>query len=279
MKRACVIGWPISHSRSPIIHNYWLRLYGISGSYDRRPVAPDALAEFLNGLAASGYVGCNVTLPHKEAAFSLVRPADPTTERLAAVNTIYVRDRQLLGTNTDGEGFVLGLKSQVQDFEFRNVKAVILGAGGAAAAICAALIAEGVSEVCVLNRTPTRSEALQRRFGPPLRVCDWEARSDSLEGASLLVNTTTLGMTGQPELDIRLDRLGHDAVVSDIVYSPLHTPLLRLASGRGLRIADGLGMLLHQAVRGFELWFGRRPEVTPELYNLVARDIEPGLAR
>lgn len=275
MKKACVIGWPISHSRSPLIHGYWLRQLGIDGSYERIPVQPESLAAFLRDLSLNGYSGCNVTIPHKEEAFSCVEPADQHTTRLRAVNTVYIRDGRLLGTNTDGEGFIRNLRSQAPDIVLANQKAVLLGAGGAAASITSALLEENVAEICIVNRSPERSLALRERFGPRLKAQDWEQRSDVLDGARLLVNTTSLGMTGQPALEIDLRRLGNDAVVSDIVYVPLQTALLKQARAMGLCTVEGLGMLLHQAVRGFELWFGTRPEVTRELYQLVARDIDP----
>lgn len=276
MKKACVIGWPISHSRSPLIHGYWLRKYGIDGNYDRIPVEPERLDRFLFTLSDQGFEGCNITIPHKERAFELIVPADHSTRRLRAVNTVYVRDARLLGTNTDGEGFIRNLQSRVEDPGLHNAKAVILGAGGAAAAIASALLDEGVEQIDIVNRSFERAEALQRRFGKALHPVSWDHRSETIEDARLLVNTTSLGMTGQPPLDLDLGRLADSAIVADIVYTPLRTALLHRAESRGLRVIEGLGMLLHQAVRGFELWFGVRPEVTQELYQLVADDIMPG---
>ena len=278
MKRACVIGWPISHSRSPLIHGHWIRTYGLDADYSRVPVRPEELRGFLMGLEENGYVGCNVTIPHKEQAFAMVEPADDRTVRLQAVNTVYVREGRLLGTNTDAEGFVQSLRSQIHGLALANQRAVRLGAGGAAASIAAALLDEGMTEIAVVNRSPERSHALRQRLGNRLLPVPWEDRSATLEGCSLLVNTTSLGMSGQPPLEIDLHRLSYGAIVSDIVYSPLDTALLQQARHRGLRTAEGLGMLLHQAVRGFELWFGVRPEVTPSLYDIVARDIDPDYA-
>lgn len=279
MKKACVIGWPISHSRSPLIHNYWLKQLGITGTYERVPVEPSKLAEFFSNLAANGYAGCNVTLPHKEQAFQLVEPADESTQRLGAVNTVYVRDDQLHGTNTDGEGFVNNLESSCPGFDIRNTRAVLLGAGGAAMAIASALLQHGASEIVMANRSIERAEKLRERFGPAIKPLEWSQRSAQLSESDLLVNTTSLGMKGQPELTIDLSRLSAKAVVSDIVYVPLRTALLEQAAARGNPVVEGLGMLLHQAVRGFELWFGVRPTVTPDLHDLIARDVDPGYTK
>jgi shikimate dehydrogenase len=275
MKKACVIGWPVNHSRSPLIHNYWLKLYGVAGRYTRVPVEPSTLADFLHGLADAGYAGCNVTIPYKEAAFELVEAADEKTARLGVVNTIYTQHGKRLGTSTDGEGFMANLRSGAKQLKLKNQRAVVLGAGGAAMAIIGVLIDEGMTEITLANRTPERSLLLRRQFGTAVRPVDWADREDVLSDCVLLVNTTSLGMTGQPPLEIGLEKLPIAAVVTDIVYSPLHTELLRQAERRGHEVAGGLGMLLHQAVRGFELWFGKRPAVTQALYDLVARDIDP----
>lgn len=279
MTKACVIGWPISHSRSPLIHGYWLKQLGIEGSYTRQPVEPAELAEFLSTLAQNGYAGCNVTIPHKENAFRIVTPADQSTERLGAVNTVFVRDGKILGTNTDGEGFIKSLLNDVPDLGLRNSRVVVLGAGGASLAVVNALLEQGAAEVAVFNRTIEKAEHLKQRFGQRVRPVAWSKAADQLSDCSLLVNTTSLGMKGQPELDIDLSRLTPLAVVTDIVYTPLRTTLLEDASRRGNRVVEGLGMLLHQAVRGFSLWFGVTPTVTPELYDLVARDVDPGYRR
>lgn len=276
MIKACVIGWPISHSRSPLIQNYWLKLHGIAGSYLRIPVEPAKLPEFLGGLAKSGFAGCNVTLPHKEAAFRLVDIADENTRRLGVVNTIYLRDGRLRGTSTDGEGFIANLCSAAPQLKLRNKKVVVLGAGGAAMAIIGALQGEGVTEIALANRTFDRSQQLRQKFGATVKPVDWSDRKATLSDAALLVNTTSLGMTGQPPLEISLQNLPDTAVVTDIIYAPLETALLQQARHRGLMSVGGLGMLLHQAVRGFELWFGKRPTVTPALFDLIAKDIDPG---
>lgn len=279
MRKACVIGWPISHSRSPIIHGYWLKQHGIDGSYTRQPVEPAALNDFISSLQSKGYAGCNVTIPHKENAYRLVTPADPSTERLGAVNTVFLRDGKTMGTNTDGEGFINNLFNGAPDLLLKDSRVVVLGAGGAALAIVNAILEQGTREVVLLNRTLEKAEQLRDRFGARVKPVAWDMGADQLSECSLLVNTTSLGMKGQPELILDLTKLSHSAVVTDIVYTPLRTRLLQEASERGNRVVDGLGMLLHQAVRGFALWFGVTPVVTPELYDLVARDIDPDYQR
>ncbi|WP_119390531.1 shikimate dehydrogenase [Taklimakanibacter lacteus] len=278
-RKACVIGWPISHSRSPIIHGYWLKRYGIEGSYERLPVKPEDLSGFLARLRGNGFVGCNVTLPHKEAAFRVVRTADAATKKLGVVNTVFERDGELWGTSTDGEGFIASLRNDLPDWQVKGRTVVILGAGGATRAIVGALVDEGAERILIANRTHARAEELQRDFGPRIEPRDWTEAPRLLGAADLLVNTTSLGMTAQPPLDIDLAHLPASAVVTDIVYTPLETDLLKRAKARGNPTVPGLGMLLHQAVRGFELWFGTRPQVTPELYDLVAADIDPGYRR
>ena len=275
MIKACVIGWPISHSRSPLIHGHWLERYRIDGSYTRQPVEPSSLDSFLNGLSAAGYAGCNITIPHKERAFDLVVAADETTERLRAVNTVFLRDGKRYGTNTDGEGFINNLQQSAPGHSLRNSRVVVLGAGGAALAVVNAILEQGASEVAVANRTLEKAEILRQRFGSRVVPLDWSKAADQLTECSLLVNATSLGMKGQPEIVLDLSRLDPAAVVSDIVYVPLRTRLLADAAERGNTIVEGLGMLLHQAVRGFSLWFGPTPEVTPELHALIARDIDP----
>lgn len=276
MIKSCVIGWPIEHSRSPIIHGYWLKKYDIAGSYERRPVEPNELVEFIRALSEAGYAGCNVTIPHKEAVFRLVRIADDTTRHVGAVNTVYVRDGLAYGTNTDGEGFTRNLLQSVPGYSIPGKRVMVLGAGGASLAIVNALLENHAADILVANRTFERSEQLRQRLGKRVLPIGWDEAADHLVECELLVNTTSLGMTSQPVLDLDLSRLSLDAVVSDIVYTPLRTPLLKVAVDRGNRVVEGLGMLLHQAVRGFALWYGVDPEVTPELYDIVARDIDPG---
>jgi len=278
-RKACVIGWPISHSRSPLIHGYWLKRYGIAGSYERLPVRPEELPAFFSSLMANGLAGCNVTLPHKEAAFRAVRTADAATARLGVVNTVFARDGELWGTSTDGEGFLASLAAGHPGWRAAGQNVVILGAGGATRAVVGALLDAGAGRLRIANRTRAKAEELRRDFGCRVEPHDWTEASDLLRHADLVINTTSLGMTGQPALEIDLGNLPSTALVTDIVYTPLETDLLKRAKARGNPIVPGLGMLLHQAVRGFELWFGTRPEVTDDLYGLVARDIDPGYWR
>ena len=268
---ACVIGWPVEHSRSPLIHNYWLRHYRIAGEYRREAVPPARFAAFVGSLGARGYVGANVTVPHKEAALALSAP-DDRARAVGAANTLWL-DGGLRSTNTDIEGFLGNLDAVVPHWDREPGTAVVLGAGGAARAAIYGLLGRGVERIVIANRTPDRAEALRERFGPRLHPVRWNERNAALEGAALLVNATTLGMRGQPPLEIDVGRLPGHAVVSDLVYVPLETPLLRAAKARGLRTADGLGMLLHQAVRGFALWFGTTPAVTAGLRSLVEADL------
>lgn len=277
MKKACVIGWPISHSRSPIIHNYWLKHYGLQGEYTRVPVPPEQLGDFIASLERQGLEGCNVTIPHKEAVFRLVTPADDMTRQLGVANTIFRRDGMTLGTSTDGEGFLLSLMAEAP-CDLGAGPAVMIGAGGAATAIAAALVSAGCPEIRVANRTLEKSQLLRDRFGDAIRPVEYDSLQYALKDAVLLVNTTSLGMAGCPDLDVNLDRLPESAVVYDIIYVPLETRLLSLARQRGHRAVNGLSMLLYQAVRGFELWFGVRPQVTQELYERVAADVRGGLA-
>lgn len=269
MKKACVIGWPIVHSRSPMIHNYWLKQYQIDGSYERVAVAPENLASFLKNLEANDFVGCNVTIPHKESALSAIGHLDESVKRIGALNTVYLRAGKTCATSTDGEGFYQNLLAHVPRFNAKNQHVTILGAGGSAKATIERLLRENVALITVINRTPSRAEDLKLLFGSKIKV------GTELGNCDLLINTTSQGMTSQSALNIDLTPLPAHAIVADIVYVPLKTQLLKDAEARGLRTVPGLGMLLHQAVRGFELWFGVKPEVTPELYALVARDIDP----
>jgi shikimate dehydrogenase len=272
MRAACVIGWPVEHSRSPLIHNYWLKHYGISGVYRRELVPREEFASFVRSLPERGYVGANVTVPHKEAAFALSE-ADERASAVGAVNTLWFEGDVLRSTNTDIEGFLANLDACVPEWERNGSKAVVLGAGGAARGVIHGLLARGLTHIAVANRTPARAEAMRQDFGARVRPIRWEEIGTALSDAALLINTTTLGMKGQPALAIDVARLPDRAIVADLVYVPVLTPLLSAAKSRGLRTADGLGMLLHQAVRGFALWFGKEPEVTAEVRALIAADL------
>jgi shikimate dehydrogenase len=268
---ACLIGWPAAHSRSPLIHHYWLRLYGIEGGYSIEAIPPEGFAEFIMNLSKHGFVGANVTIPHKERALQLTAP-DARARAVGAANTLYYEGETLRSTNTDVEGFIGNLDVAAPGWD-RTDDAVVLGAGGSSRAVVFGLIERGIKRIHLANRTMERAQALADQFGGSVMPLAWSGLDDVLPRAGLLVNTTSLGMAGQPALNVELPLLPSDAVVADLVYVPLETPLLAAAKVRGLRTADGLGMLLHQAVRGFELWFGRRPAVTPELRALVEADL------
>lgn len=272
-RRACVIGHPIAHSRSPLVHGYWLAQHGIDGSYGLEDVAPERIDDFLRGLDDEGYVGANITVPHKEAAFRAAAELDADAAALGAVNTLWYEDGRLHGANTDVYGFLANLDAGEPEWQRALGEAVVLGAGGAARGIIHGLIGRGVDRIMVANRTFERAEALHAQFGPKVVAVQWRDMPGLLAGARLLINTTSLGMKGQPPLDIDLSPLSPDAVVTDAVYVPLQTPLLRAAKAMGIATIDGLGMLLHQAVPGFERWFGVRPKVTPELRALVVADL------
>jgi shikimate dehydrogenase len=270
---ACVIGWPVDHSRSPLIHNYWLKTYGITGEYRREAVPADQFSAFIKSLSERGYAGANVTVPHKEAALALSQP-DDRARAVGAANTLWF-DGGLRSTNTDVEGFLSNLDSAAPGWDRGLNKAVVLGAGGAARAVIYGLQTRGVPGIVIINRTPSRAEALRERFGERIRLARWDELNGQLGDTALLINTTTLGMHGQPELVADLSRLPGHAIVADLVYVPLLTSLLKTAKARGLRTADGLGMLLHQAVGGFTLWFGKKPAVTPQLRALLEADLSP----
>jgi shikimate dehydrogenase len=270
-KAVCVIAWPAAHSRSPLIHNYWIKQHGLNAEYRREAVPPEKFAEFVTHLREHGYVGANVTVPHKLPALSLTVP-DERARAVGAANTLWYDGDMLRSTNTDVEGFLANLDSATPGWDRGLESALVLGAGGGARAAAFALLTREVQRIYVINRTRERTEEMRKQFGARIFPAGWEEITGLLGGAGLLVNTTTLGMEGQPPLEVNL-RCPASLVVADLVYAPLLTPLLAAARERGLRTADGLGMLLHQAVRGFELWFGIRPEVTPELRALVEADL------
>ncbi len=281
--KAGVIGWPVDHSLSPLVHGFWLKQLGIDGTYERIAVEPENLERELRALDANGFAGVNITVPHKEAALAIVDDADDMAKNIGAVNTIVVRgDKKLFGLNTDAFGFIQNLREGAPGIDLKAISATVLGAGGAARAVVAALLAAGVSEVRIANRSIERAENLAVDLAPhwageldgEIAIVPWEHRAAALDGAGLLVNTTTLGMRGNADLEISLDALPAGAVVNDIVYSPLETKLLKTARARGNPVVDGIGMLLHQARPGFHLWFGQDPMVTPELRTHVLRGVK-----
>ncbi|MBS0240966.1 MAG: shikimate dehydrogenase [Proteobacteria bacterium] len=274
MIRAGVIGWPIEHSRSPLIHGYWLKKYGIEGSYTRIAVEPQNVKRFFAGLAASGLAGCNVTLPHKEAAFRAADVIEPSARGVEAANTIWLEGGRLHAANTDTFGFMRHLELSAPGWRERERPAMVLGAGGAARGIVYGLLDAGVGEVRVANRTLARAEEIAKFFGAKVKPVAWAEAEMASADCGLLVNATSLGMAKTGPLEFDVSKLPVDATVADIVYVPLETALLARARGRGLAVVDGLGMLLHQAVPGFAKWFGVTPEVTPELRGILVRDIE-----
>ncbi|TPL19339.1 shikimate dehydrogenase [Mesorhizobium sp. B2-4-10] len=273
-KKAFVTGHPIKHSRSPKIHGHWLARYGIDGSYQAIDVAPQDFAEFLSTLQANGYLGGNVTIPHKEAAFALIERRDEAAQQIGAVNTLWLEGGQLWGGNTDSHGFAANLDDHVPGWA-SNGPAVVLGAGGASRAVIHALKQRGIRDIRIVNRTLARAVELRDRFGAGVSAHGMAATGELLADAGLLINTTALGMQGNEGLAADPALLPDHAIVTDIVYVPLETPLLAAASARKLKTVDGLGMLLNQAAPGFERWFGVRPRVTPELRALVEADLAP----
>ncbi|MEO8559523.1 MAG: shikimate dehydrogenase [Rhodospirillales bacterium] len=274
---AGVMGWPIGHSRSPRLHGYWLAKHNIAGAYLPLQVAGEDLAKALAALPALNFRGCNLTLPHKQAALKLVDRLDPLAKRIGAVNTIVVRpDGTLEGRNSDAFGFIEALKEAQPKFRIKSGKAVVIGAGGAARAVVAALLDAGCPKVVLVNRSTQRAETLARDLGGAVELLAWSDRNAALKDAALLVNTTSQGMAGQKPLDLDLGALPKSAVVVDAVYVPLLTPLLAAAQARGNPIVDGLGMLLHQARQGFAAWFGVEPQVDAALRRHVAGDLMAG---
>lgn len=271
---AGLMGWPVSHSRSPDIHNHWIAQHGLRGSYVLLPVAPDNLAQALRALPILGFAGCNLTIPHKVAAMALVDHVDPVARRIGAINTVVVLpDGSLAGRNTDAYGYLESLMAEAPDWRPESGPVTVIGAGGAARAVIVALADKGVREIRVCNRSPDKAQALARELGAPVLAVPWAQRHDAVAGVALLVNTTSQGMGEQPPLDLSLDQLPAQALVSDLVYVPLRTPLLMAAQARGNRTVGGLGMLLHQARPAFESWFGVLPPVTPALRARVEQSL------
>jgi shikimate dehydrogenase len=268
---AGITGWPVGHSRSPRLHGFWLDRYGIDGAYVPLPIEPANFPEAVRGLMLAGFAGVNCTIPHKEAAFGVCDTVDASARRAGAVNTMVFDNGRIAGSNTDGWGFLASLRANGVDPAAGP--ALILGAGGSARAVAAVLLELGI-EVAIANRTRTRAEAIAREL-PGLQVIDWDTRDQALPDYALLINTTSLGMTGHPALEIDLDRGAAGLTVTDIVYVPLETPLLAAARMRGMRAVDGLGMLLYQAVPGFRAWFGVDPVVDDALRRFVAADLLP----
>lgn len=271
-RAACVMGWPVRHSRSPMMHNYWIRKHDLNAEYRHAEVRPEDFPAFVSDLPGNGYVGGNVTMPHKAMALKIAE-ADDKARAIGAVNTLWVDNGRLRGTNTDGDGFVKNLDASTPGWDQNLKDALVLGAGGAARSIVYALLARDIERIHVVNRTASRADEFRRDFGDRIHSAEWDSLPGLLKGAGLVINTTPLGNKGNPPLEIDFSPLADNAVVADINYVPLVTTVLAAAKKRGLRTADGVGMLLHQATRGFSLWFGVTPEVTDELRDLILADV------
>ena len=267
---AGLLGWPVAHSRSPIIHNYWLQRHGIPGRYVPFPVPPEKLGDALHGLSALSLRGCNVTTPHKQAVLPFIDHVDPLARRIGAINTIVVgKDGALTGFNNDGNGFVQSLRDARPGWRPDSGPVVVVGAGGAARAVVASLAEQGAREIRLVNRTFERARALADEYGPPVSAYRWEEREQILAGAALLANATDRGMAGKPALELDLANLPTSALVGDLIYTPPETPLLAAARARGNLTVNGLGLLLNQARPAFDAWFGVMPEITPELVAAI----------
>jgi shikimate dehydrogenase len=271
---AGVMGWPVMHSRSPLMHNYWIDKLGLLGSYVLLPISPEALAPALRALHPLSFAGCNLTIPHKQEAMKIVDEVDEVAKIIGAISCVVVRsDGSLFGTNNDWRGFLGSLKQEHPGWRADAGPVTVIGAGGGARAVCYALTHEGVTEIRLVNRTFERAETIAAELGGPITPLRWEERHDALDGVAMAVNTTSQGMVGEAPLDIRLDRLPTDALVSDIIYVPLETPFLAAARERGNRTINGVGMLLHQGRPAWKLWFDIEPEVTLELRECMERSI------
>jgi shikimate dehydrogenase len=276
MKNVCVIGHPIKHSRSPLIHGYWLKKYGIEGHYSVKDIAPAELATFLKNLANSEFIGCNVTVPHKETSLKFIDHIDDRVTRIGALNTVYVRDGKTHATSSDGFGFVSNIKWRHPHFDFREKHALVLGAGGSTRAIVDELLRNNIAKITIANRTIEKAQTVANLFPQDIQVCGLNEINNVLGTCDLLINTTSAGITDDKKLELPLQYLRRSALVADINYVPLLTPLSQQAQNLGLDIVPGLGMLLFQAVVGFELWFDQKPIVDEALYDLIATDIDPG---
>lgn len=267
---AGVMGWPVAHSRSPVLHNHWIAHYGLLGAYVLLPVQPEKLETALRGLPALGFAGCNLTIPHKVAAMGLVDQIDPLASRIGAINTIVVEaDGSLRGRNTDGFGYIQSLLDVQPHWHADAGPVTVVGAGGAARAVIVSLIERGAQDIRLTNRSWAKAHDMAQEFGPPVRAVAWADRHDALRNIALLVNTTNQGMHGEPALDLSLDHMPVQALVSDVIYAPLETPLLAAAKARGNATVNGLGMLINQARPAFEAWFGVLPDITPALLAKV----------
>ncbi len=271
---AGVMGWPVMHSRSPMLHNYWFKRHNLAGTYVPLAIRPEGLAAALRALHPLGFAGCNLTIPHKEQAMTIVDEVDALAKAIGAISCVVVRpDGSLAGTNNDCYGFIHNIRQEQPGWRADSGPIVVIGAGGGSRAVCYGLAQEGAREIRLVNRTLARAKGIAEEFGDPIKALPWEQRHEALEGASMVVNTTSGGMVGQPALDIRLDRLSNTALAADIIYIPLETPFLAAARKRGNRTVNGLGMLLNQGRPAWKAWFGIEPEVTAELRTMVERTI------
>jgi shikimate dehydrogenase len=274
---AGVMGWPVMHSRSPLMHNYWFKQHNLAGTYVPLAIEPTGLASALGALPALGFAGCNLTIPHKQAAMKIVDEVDALAKNIGAISCVIVRsDGSLAGTNNDCYGFIHNIRQELPSWRADSGPIVVVGAGGGSRAVCYGLAQEGAREIRLVNRSFDRAKKIGEEFGPPLTALPWEQRDDALEDAVMVVNTTSQGMVGQSPLDIRLDKLPKHAVAADIIYTPLETQFLAAARERGNATVNGLGMLLHQGRPAWKAWFGIEPEVTAELRALMEKSIREG---